>query len=185
MGFPLKSTISQQRARFRATIRPSQPPPPKPSPPSNSASPNASDSRWLFPHQITSAVDLVASFPPIRRGRLIRTAPHVSAGFKTAPTVWYDANIMAHIVIPDQPGPDACIMDWSRYLSELDKLPQYDEGVQLAIQGARDMIGELEWLKPEGPEKAVSEQIGLSRGVAFRSLRRCVIPSAISTLRPR
>ena len=63
-----------------------------------------------------------------------------------------DANIMGHIVIPDQPGPDAGIMDWSRYLSELDKLPQDDEGVQVAIQGARDMIAELEWLKPEGPE---------------------------------
>ncbi len=68
------------------------------------------------------------------------------------PTVWYDGNIMGHIVIPDQPGPDAGIMDWSRYLSELDKLPQDDEGVRVAIQGVRDMIAELEWLKPEGPE---------------------------------
>ncbi len=66
--------------------------------------------------------------------------------------MWYDAHIMGHIVIPDQPGPDAGIMDWSRYLSELEKLPQDDEGVQVAIQGARDMIAELEWLKPEGPE---------------------------------
>ena len=86
------------------------------------------------------------------RGRLARAAPHGSPGFKTEPTVWYDANIMGHIVIPDQPGPDAGIMDWSHYLSELDKLPQDDEGVQVAIQGARDMIAELEWLKPEGPE---------------------------------
>ena len=59
---------------------------------------------------------------------------------------------MGHIVIPDQPGPDAAIMDWSRYLSELDKLLQDDEGVQIAIQGARDMIAELERLMSEGPE---------------------------------
>ena len=78
----------------------------------------------------------------------------LSADFKAAPTVWYDANIMGHIVIPDQPGPDAGIMEWSRYLSELDKLPQDGEGVQVAIQGARDMIAELEWLKPEGPENS-------------------------------
>ncbi len=44
-------------------------------------------------------------------------------------------------------------MAWSRYLSELEKLPQDDEGVQVAIQGARDMIAELEWLEPEGPKK--------------------------------
>ena len=60
---------------------------------------------------------------------------------------------MAHTVIPDRPGPDACIMAWSRYLSELEKLPQDDEGVQLAIQGARDMFAELECLEPEGPKK--------------------------------
>ncbi len=88
-----------------------------------------------------------------RHGRLARAAPHGSPGFKTEPTVWYDDNIMGHIVIPDQPGPDAGIMDWSRYLSELEKLPQDDNGVRVAIQGARDMIAELEWLKPEGPEK--------------------------------
>jgi nitrate/nitrite transporter NarK len=35
------------------------------------------------------------------------------------------------------------------------------------------------------PSTAVSEQIGLSRGVGFRSLRRCAIPSVISTVRPR
>ncbi len=67
--------------------------------------------------------------------------------------VWYNVKIMAHTVIPDQPGPDAGIMAWSRYLSELEKLPQDDEGVQPAIQGARDMIAELEWLEPEGPKK--------------------------------
>ncbi len=66
--------------------------------------------------------------------------------------MWYDAKIMGQIVFPGQPGPDAGIMDWSRYLSELEKLPQDDEGVQVAIQGARDMIAELEWLKPEGLE---------------------------------
>ncbi len=44
-------------------------------------------------------------------------------------------------------------MDWSRYLSKLEKLPHDDEGVQLAIQGARDMIAELEWLEPEGSKK--------------------------------
>ena len=60
---------------------------------------------------------------------------------------------MAHAAIPDQPGPDAGIMAWSRYLSELEKLPQDDKGVQAAIQGARDMIAELEWVEPEGPEK--------------------------------
>ncbi len=49
--------------------------------------------------------------------------------------------------------PDAGIMDWSRYLSELEKLPHDDEGVQPAIQGARDMIAELEWVEPEGPKK--------------------------------
>ena len=65
--------------------------------------------------------------------------------------MWYDANIMGHIVFPDQPDTDAGIMDWSRYLFKLEKLPQDDEGVQVAIQGARDMIAELEWLKPEGP----------------------------------
>ncbi len=48
--------------------------------------------------------------------------------------MWYDANIMGHIVFPDQPGPDAGIMDWSRYLSELEKLPQDDDGVRAAIQ---------------------------------------------------
>ena len=58
---------------------------------------------------------------------------------------------MAHTAIPDQPGPDAGIMAWARYLSELEKLPQDDEGVQAAIQGARDMIAELEWVEPEGP----------------------------------
>ncbi len=57
---------------------------------------------------------------------------------------------MAHAAIPDQPGPDAGIMAWARYLSELEKLPQDDEGVQAAIQGARDMIAELEWVEPEG-----------------------------------
>ncbi len=67
--------------------------------------------------------------------------------------VWYNVKVMAHTVIPDQPAPDAGIMAWSRYLSELDKLPQDDEGLQLAIQGARDMIAELEWLEPEGPKK--------------------------------
>ncbi len=60
---------------------------------------------------------------------------------------------MAHTAIPDQPGPDAGIMAWARYLSELEKLPQDDEGVKAASQGARDMIAELEWLEPEGPEK--------------------------------
>ena len=64
--------------------------------------------------------------------------------------MWYDLKIMAHTVIPDQPGPDAGIMAWSRYLSELEKLPQDDEAVQTAIQGARDMIAELEWVEPEG-----------------------------------
>ncbi len=44
-------------------------------------------------------------------------------------------------------------MAWSRYLSELEKLPQDDEDVQTAIHGARDMIAELEWVEPEGPEK--------------------------------
>ena len=34
-------------------------------------------------------------------------------------------------------------------------------------------------------ENALSEQIGLSRGVAFRGLRGCKIPSVISTVRPR
>ncbi len=33
--------------------------------------------------------------------------------------------------------------------------------------------------------RALSEQIDLSRGGAFRSLRRCAIPSVISTARPR
>ncbi len=59
---------------------------------------------------------------------------------------------MVHIVFPDQPGTDAGIMDWSRYLSKLEKLPQDYEGVQVAIQAARDMIAELEWLKPEGTQ---------------------------------
>ncbi len=67
--------------------------------------------------------------------------------------VWYNLKIMANTVIPDQPGPGAGIMDWSRYLSELEKLPQDDAGVQAAIQGARDMIAELEWVEPEGPGK--------------------------------
>ena len=44
-------------------------------------------------------------------------------------------------------------MDWSRYLSELEKLPQDDEAVQIAIRAARDMIAELDWVEPEGPEK--------------------------------
>ncbi len=61
--------------------------------------------------------------------------------------------MMAPTVIPDPPGPDAGIMDWSRYLSVLEKLPQDDEAVQVAIQRAGDMIAELEWLEPEGPEK--------------------------------
>ena len=60
---------------------------------------------------------------------------------------------MADTVIPDPPGAGSGIMDWSRYLSDLEKLPQDDEGVQAAIQRARDMITELEWLEPEGPEK--------------------------------
>ncbi len=34
-------------------------------------------------------------------------------------------------------------------------------------------------------QAALSEQIDLSRGRAFRSLRRCAIPSVISTARPR
>jgi hypothetical protein len=76
-----------------------------------------------------------------------------SAGFGTEPTVWYNLKIMAHAVIPDQPGPAAGIMAWARYLSELEKLPQDDEAVQTAIQGARDMIAELEWLEPEGGEE--------------------------------
>ncbi len=67
--------------------------------------------------------------------------------------VWYNVKVMAHTVIPDQPAPDTGIMAWSRYLSELEKLPQDDEGVRLAIQGARDMIAELEWLEPEGGEE--------------------------------
>jgi len=67
--------------------------------------------------------------------------------------VWYNVKIMAHTVIPDQPGPDAGIMAWARYLSELEKLPQDDEGVQFAIQGAMDIIAEPEWLEPEGPKK--------------------------------
>jgi hypothetical protein len=33
--------------------------------------------------------------------------------------------------------------------------------------------------------RAASEQIGLSLGCAFRSLRRFAIPSVISTVRPR
>ncbi len=61
--------------------------------------------------------------------------------------------IMGHAVIPDQPGPDAGIMAWSRHLSELEKLPQDDGAVQAAIQGARDMIAELEWVEPEGGEE--------------------------------
>jgi hypothetical protein len=36
-----------------------------------------------------------------------------------------------------------------------------------------------------GLERALSEQIGLSQGVAFHSLRGCKIPSVISTVRPR
>ncbi len=67
--------------------------------------------------------------------------------------MWYNAKIMGQIVIPDQPSPASGIMAWSRYLSELEKLPQDDEAVQTAIQGARDMIAELEWVEPEGPKK--------------------------------
>ena len=67
--------------------------------------------------------------------------------------VWYNLKIMVNTVIPEQPGPDAGIMAWSRYLSDLEKLPQHDAGVQIAIQGARDMIAELEWVEPEGPGK--------------------------------
>ena len=67
--------------------------------------------------------------------------------------MWYSAKTMADIVIPDSPGAGAGIMDWSRYLSDLEKLPQEDEAVQIAIRGARDMIAELEWVEPEGPEK--------------------------------
>ncbi len=67
--------------------------------------------------------------------------------------MWYNLKIMANTVIPEQPGPEAGIMAWSRYLSELEKLPQDDEAVQIAIRGARDMIAELEWVEPEGPEK--------------------------------
>ena len=64
--------------------------------------------------------------------------------------MWYNLKIMTPTVIPDQPGPDAGVMAWSRHLSELEKLPQDDEAVQAAIQGARDMIAELEWVEPEG-----------------------------------
>ena len=67
--------------------------------------------------------------------------------------VWYNLKIMAHTVIPEQPGPEAGIMAWSRYLSELEKLPQDDEAVQAAIQGARDMIAELEWVESEAGEE--------------------------------
>ena len=67
--------------------------------------------------------------------------------------VWYSVKTMADTVIPDSPGAGAGIMDWSRYLSDLEKLPQDDESVQIAIQGARDMIAELEWVEPEGPEE--------------------------------
>ena len=67
--------------------------------------------------------------------------------------MWYSLKIMADTVIPDQPGPDAGIMAWSRHVSELEKLPQDDEGVQAAIQAARDMIAELEWVEPEGGEE--------------------------------
>ena len=78
--------------------------------------------------------------------------------------MWYDANMMGHIVIPDQPGPDAGIMDWSRYLSELEKLPQDDEGVQVAIQGARDMIAE-----DGGHKEAIRFRDGRHRSSTFFS----------------
>ena len=68
--------------------------------------------------------------------------------------MWYSVKTMADTVIPDPPGAAAGIMDWSRHLSEVEKLPQDDAGVQAAIQAARDMIAELEWLEPEGPEKS-------------------------------
>ena len=67
--------------------------------------------------------------------------------------MWYSVKTMADTAIPDPLGAGAGVMDWPRYLSELEKLPQDDEGVQAAIQRARDMIAELEWLEPEGPEK--------------------------------
>jgi hypothetical protein len=85
---------------------------------------------------------VVHSFVPFPAGTKLVTLP-----------VWYNVKVMAHTVIPDQPAPDTGIMAWSRYLSELEKLPRDDEGVRLAIQGARDMIAELEWLEPEGPKK--------------------------------
>ncbi len=85
---------------------------------------------------------VVHSFVPFPAGTKLVTLP-----------VWYNVKVMAHTVIPDQPAPDTGIMAWSRYLSELEKLPQDDEGLQLAIQGARDMIAELEWLEPEGLKK--------------------------------
>ena len=58
--------------------------------------------------------------------------------------VWYSVKTMADTVIPDSPGAGAGIMDWSRYLSDLEKLPQDDESVQIAIQGARAVVsGEI------------------------------------------
>ncbi len=60
---------------------------------------------------------------------------------------------MADTVIPEQPGPEAGIMAWSRHLSELEKLPQDDADVQAAIQAARDMIADLEWVEPEVGEE--------------------------------
>ena len=61
----------------------------------------------------------------------------------------------------------------------------------LATEIARDRRDTLTWRYPIavagsfGLLQALSEQIGLSRGVALRSLRQCIIPSVISTLRPR
>lgn len=60
--------------------------------------------------------------------------------------MWYNAKIMGHIVIPAQPRPASGIMEWHRYLSELEKLPHDVESVQEAIQDACDMIAELERL---------------------------------------
>jgi len=74
---------------------------------------------------------------------------------------------------------------------------QFPDGF-VGLQEAPDALGQGDGMVPSSVlglrskggcgtirNRALSEQIGLSRGMVFRSLRGCKIPSVISTVRPR
>ena len=77
-------------------------------------------------------------------------------------------------------GAYGAIAEFMRAKDDAAELTDTDEGGALVTDR-----GALRVRLREGVRMALSEQICWNRGVAFRSLRGCKIPSAISTVRPR